>query len=670
MKKLNNYLLLLAAAVFTFTACEKDIEREPSPAFEGTSSVFFPVSAESEEMEPTVALEHEIKIARDTLNSEAITVKLVVKENSEDIFEVPESVSFAAGVSETSFVVKFPKAQVDGTYTLSIELESNQSNPYLSLKPVYSYTVNIAKWDVITDKKAIIFDGIINAWYATEKPGWYVSYARKDNADGSFDIRLLNPYTVLPEYDMTIDPSKPYDFPIADEFGLYTGFPYNYPSDVDSEGTYNMTIHVDAKGKATFDGFDLGMDWGSGMFYARFYDPDMPGIWNKEDQSITFAPSSCASFRGESGRYTVEPIIVFLDDALWKDINSSISIASLEDGFNDESIEWIPLEGELQTFISAIESDAWDLSIEKAVDPNPEDKQGEGSDFFNLFRLKDVYAKGFGLAFYWDQEKGKISLPVSLQPTGLEFASKKIFIGPSAENESFVEDVELQGNTVKVFHFFLQLQTSDGGNVGEYEEIFYFGPKAVVWSKEDYIGKFELSGFSPFDDSADVRQIEIKAEGDDLIIQGIEDCDTIWASFDEASSALVIAPQELSSTATYQGVELPLTLYTMDVNGAPSETAVIKIVQKLSGKAVLADDTEAVGFLINLGGLGWWDGIYDLVLTPLKSGAAAPARKANTGIRNTINFKPVQKKKNELKINGKVPAHNFRLLKADYTLQK
>ncbi len=666
MKKLNKYLLLLAAAVFTFTACEKDIEREPSPAFEGSSSVFFPVSSESQEMEPTVALEHEIKIARDTLNSEEITVKLIVVNNDENIFEVPESVKFAAGVKETSFVVKFPKAQVDGTYNLALELEPIQSNPYLEVKSSYSYTVNIAKWDLVTDKQAIIFDGIVNVFFSTGNPGWYVSYARKNNADGSFDIRLLNPYTVLPEYDMTVDPDAPYDHPIADEFGLYSGFPSNYPADVDSEGTYNMTIHVDAKGNATFDRFAMGMTWSYGAFSGAHSPSNGMGIYNNADKSITFPGGSvaCSMSDYKEGAFYLgsEPLIVFLDDALWKDINSSISIAGLEGGFNDESIEWIPLEGELKTFISAIQSDGWDLSIEKAVDPNPEDKQGEGSDFFNLFRLKDVYAKGFGLAFYWDQEKGKISLPVSLQPTGLEFASKKIFIGPSAENESFVEDVELQGNTVKVFHFFLQLQTSDGGNVGEYEELFYFGPKAVVWSKEDYIGKFELSGLSPFDDSADVRQIEIKAEGDDLIIQGIGDCDTIWASFDEASSALVIAPQALSSTATYQGVELPLTLYTMDVNGDPSETAVIKIVQKLSGKAVLADDTEAVGFLIDLGGLGWWDGIYDLVLTPQKSGAAAPARKANAGIRNIINFKPVQKKKNELKINGKVPAHNYRFL--------
>ena len=113
MKKFNKYLLVLAAAVFTFTACEEEKRRDPSPEFDGTKSVFFPVSAESQEMEPTATLEHAIKIARDTNNHEALTVRLLVAENTQEIFEVPDSVTFAANVTETTILVKFPKAQID-----------------------------------------------------------------------------------------------------------------------------------------------------------------------------------------------------------------------------------------------------------------------------------------------------------------------------------------------------------------------------------------------------------------------------------------------------------------------------------------------------------------------------------------------------------------------------
>ena len=360
MKKLNKYLLILAAAVFTFTACEKQVERDPSPAFDGTKAVFFPVDAESQEVEPTAVFEHEIQIARDTNNSAAVTIKLIVAENTQDIFEVPESVTFEAGVNETSFLVKFPKAQIDSTYTLAIALESDNSNPYRVLNPTYKFTVNIAKWDLVTDKTAIIFDGLVNAFYGVGVQGWYVSYARKDNADKSFDIRLLNPYTVLPEYR-----NGDVDDPIADEFGLYGGFPYNYPEDVDSEGTYNMTIHVSAKGQCTFDYFDMGMIWSYGMFSAEFYDSSLPGVFNKADQSITFPVKSSACYMADyGGRLNSEPIVVYLDAALWKDINSLITVDGLDDEFNDASLTWVDIDGELSTLVSTVQPGLKDVVLQ------------------------------------------------------------------------------------------------------------------------------------------------------------------------------------------------------------------------------------------------------------------------------------------------------------------
>ncbi|MBQ3633940.1 MAG: hypothetical protein II952_06555, partial [Paludibacteraceae bacterium] len=633
--------------------CEKQQEREPSPVFEGTSSVFFPVSSESEELEPTVALEHEIKISRDTLNSEAITVKLIVTNNDENIFEVPESVSFAAGVKETSFVVKFPNAQVDGTYNLAIELEPLQSNPYMTLKPTYSYTVNIAKWDAVTDKKAIIFDGIINAWYVVGNPGWYVNYSRKDNADGSFDIRLLNPYTVLPEYK-----DGDYDSPIADEFGLYGGFPYNYPTDV-VEGTFNMTIHVARNGSATFDGFDLGMDWGNGMFYARYYDPTIPGVWNSAEKSITFPAGSSASFRGESGRLNSEPIVVFLDDAIWKDINSSISIASLEDGFNDASIEWTTIESKLNTIVSTIQPGLIETQLESAVDPNPEDKQGEGSDFFNLFRLKDVYTPGLGLAFYFDEEKGKISLPASLQPTGLSFAGKDIFVGPAA-NDCYIEELELQGKPAKLFHFFLQVQTKDGGNLGEFEEIFYFSTEEIVWGEkaEDFVGTYKLTASSQFSGEADAdMDVAIEQKDDKLILLGVDLSDTIWVDFDNETKKISIAPQALGDYGPYD-----ITLYTTTVEGDISTTEPIVLSMAFGGIIKVDAASGADGYLLRSEAVGGWvDGYYDLTFTPAAS-AAAPAIKS-APVKNkgqvSLHARKAVKSQQNWKINGKVNRHEL-----------
>ena len=656
MKKFNISMLLLAA-VFAFTACEQDVKREPSPAFDGTKAVFFPVDAESAEVEPTAAFEHEILIARDTNNNEAVTVKLIVVENTQNIFKVPETVTFEAGVTETSFLVKFPNAQIDSTYTLSIKLESNQSNPYRIYNPTYTYTINIAKWDLVTNKTAIVFDGLVNAFYSTGNPGWYVNYARKDNADGSFDIRLLNPYTVLPEYK-----DGDYDSPIADEFGLYGGFPYNYPSDVDSEGTYNMTIHVAKNGKCTFDDFDMGMAWSYGEFSARYYDATIPGVWSKADQSITFPAGSSACFMADyGGRLNSEPIVIYLDDAIWKDINSLITVDGLEGGFNDASLTWNDIPGELSTLVSSIQPGLIETKLQNCVDPNPEDKQGPGSDFYNLYRLPDLYAPGYGLAFYLDTVKSKISLPVRKQPTGLTFAGKKLFVTPAASTESFVEETQMQGKTMVLFHFFLQLSTEDGGNIGEFEEVFYFSQDKIVWGEnaEDFAGSYVLTGYDPFENDVVAikpQNIKMVYENEKLYILGITYADTVWVDFDNDTKHISIAPQELGML--YDVYDM--TLLTFTPEWEVGATAPMEFEMQFGGIVSMTETSPAMGYLLNsVAAGGFVSGAYDLLLTPSAPASApahAPAVKAR---KNIVAHKTTAEKKANFTINGKVPAHNF-----------
>ena len=661
MKKISKYLLLLATVVFTFAACEDDIKRDPSPTFDGTA-VFFPVSAESEELEPTATLAHAITIARDTNNNEALTVKLVVKQNTSKIFTVPETVVFAAGQRETKIEVLFPQAQVDSTYTLALEVELDNANPYLIAKPNYSYTVNIAKWDIVVGKQAIVFDGLVNAFYGTGNPGWYVSYARKNNADGSFDIRLFNPYTVLPEYEI-IGGAPDYDKPIADDFGLYKGFPYNYPEDVDSEGTYNWTIHVAKNGKATFDNFAMGMTWSYGAFSARYYDPTIPGVFLADDQSITFPKGSSACFMEDyGGRLTSEDIVIFLDDALWKDINSVIRVADLEDGFNDASISWNEVPAKLSTIESTVKPGLIETTLENAIDPNPEDKQGPGSDFYNLYRLTNVYTEGFCLAFYWDTIKSKISLPLDLQPTGMVFAGKEIFVGPSAENESFVEETEFVGKPGLKFHFFLQVQTADGGNLGEFEEVYYFSNEDIIWGEkaEDFAGTYKMTGPSQFDGEAPADvDVEIVFEDEKLFLTGLQYASPIAIEFDDATKVISIAPQELDSLYG----KYDITLYTTDAEGV-SESARMQFAMGFGGTIKMTDDSEADGYLLRSEAAGGWlDGYYNLAFTPIAPADGAPAKAPKAiSVKSALTAHEhvtAVKQQNNWKIRGQVKKHNF-----------
>jgi len=668
MKNVSKYMMMLAVVALGFTACEDEIKRDPSPEFDGKKSIFFPLSETALEVDPKDAFEYEVMIVRTSKDAEA-SVKLTVEENTQDVFVVPATVDFAKGQDTTSFVIKFPKAQIDSTYNLFITMDSVVSNPYREELPSFALTLTVAKWDDV-NTKAVVFDEFIDIFFGTGNPGWYCPYQIKNNADGSFDIRLLNPYTILPEYDMDKDPEKPYDYPIYDEFGIYAGYPYNYPTDVDPNGTYNMVIHVAKDGSATFDMFALGMNWGYGMFYGAYNADGGQGRYDATDKSITFPAgtmlSAMADYKNGAFYESEVPVAIYLDSALWQDINSVITIEKLEDGFNDVSLEWNAMAGDLQTVVSAVESDSWETLLLNCIDPNEKEKQGEGSDFFNLYMLTDMYAQGYGLAFYWDTIKGKVSLPIIPQPMGQKFASKAMFVTPSAENESYVEEIELKGDKVKVFHLFLQVQTADGGNLGEYEELFYYGPNAVVWEKADYIGQFVMAGYSPFDGSEVEQAIEIQEKGADLIILGVEDVDTIFASFDDKESALIIEPQMLPNQVEYEGEKFDLALYTLDQDFTPGATAAIKFALKLDGKAAITADSEGIGYLVKAEGLGWWDGMYDMELIPAAPDKEAISRHQNVGPRKLAsNLKSTRtnRQKKQWTIIGRVPAHNYRLLK-------
>lgn len=664
MKKVNKYLILLATAVFTLTACEKDIQREPSPVFDGAKAVYFPVSELKREVDPKEVYEQKVVICRDSANKASeLAVKLNVVKNTSKVFELPATITFPAGQSNAELLIKFPGAQIDSTYNLVIELDPEVSNPYSTNKPTFSLVITIAKWNDVTDKKAIVFDGITNIFYGVGVPGWYVPYQRKDNSDGSFDIRLLNPYTILPEYEEGEDGKPDYDAPIADKFGLYRGYPYNYPEDVDPKGTYNMVIHVAKNGSATFDQFQLGMAWSDGAFFGAHAPSKGQGKYDSDAQSITFPAGSvlCALAAYNAGAFYSgnEDMVVFLDSALWQDEHSAITIASLDDGFNDASIQWQPVAGKLKTLVSEIESSSFDVALGTAIDPNVKEKQGPGSDFYNLFQLADVYAKGYGLAFYWDSIKGKISLPVGLQPMGKTFASKKIFLGPSAENESYVEEIDLKGDKVTVFHFFLQVQTKDGGNLGEFEEVFYLGPNEVVWTEEDYLGNFILTGKSLFAGYPDAEMpVRIAKEGNDMFIVGVELADTIHVNFDADAGTMAILPQYLGDLIN-EGDTLDVLFLTYAAGG-PSDTEPLIFSYGLDGLISLVDESPAFGYLLYSDAVGdFLDGYFNLQLAPAPEAKASPKAKAVT--RKTSLTKPVLQKKNGFKLQGKLERHPLRI---------
>jgi len=608
MKKFSKYLFILAAAVFTFTACEKQTEREPSPAG-NPNAISFEAGNIFKEINPAkAALEYEIKVAR--TSSEAEMTANIKVEGDKDIINVPTSVKFAAGSNETVIKLTFPNAQVDSTYSVVLSVDSVNKSPYIEGNTSCKFTVTIAAWEP-AKTKAIVFDGLVISFFGVDKVGWYVDYLRKDNPDGSFDIRLLNPYSTVATF--------------TDQFDLSDAYPYNEAGDV-IKGTFNWDVHVAADGTASFDEFEMGMDYGHGMFSARFYDPSVPGsVYDAATNTITFPAKSSAVFMADyGGTLTKESIIIYLDATAYQ--NDHLSIAD----YNDPSIEWEEIESAVNQFESTIFSFLnEEQKLYKAVDQYPGNPK---SPFINLYCLKDVYAEGGNLAFYWDGEDGELNIPTP-QDTKLSFMKQELLILEAAGQ---VATTKVKDTDVKVFSFDLLVVSEMGNEIGEFIETFTMANDEIAFDKSDFIGNFTLNGLSPFDGSAVSFPVEVKAEGEDLILLGVADADTIWASFDADTKAMFIAPQALSNTIAYKGTDYPATLFTMDASGNSSTEAAMKFIKKLNGNTVLAADAEAIGYLIRLGDLGWWDGLYDLSFT---SAAAAPApakAPAANGLKQTI----------------------------------
>lgn len=612
MKTVNKYLFLLAAAVFGLTACEKQQEREPSP--EGNpNAVAFDQSKVSAEFNPSkVALEYEIKVGRSVAN-EALTVNFDV-EGDVDIIKVPTSVSFAAGEKEVPLKLTFPNAEVDSTYSVILTVKAENESPYTAGATTFEFTAIIAAWEPAATN-AVVFDGIVNVFYSTGNPGWYVPYLRKDNSDGSFDIRLLNPYTILPDYrDGNVND------PIQDQFGLYKGFPSNYPEDVDSKGTYNLDIHVLADKSATFDQFALGMTWSYGAFYGAHAASNGAGVYDAEANTITFPGGTvaCAMADYNNGGFYLgtEDFIIYLDAAAYQNDHLSIS------DFNASDIAWEEQESVVNVFESTIFSFTnEEQKLFKAVDPFPENPK---SPFINLYCLKDAYAAGGNLAFYWNGEDGALDIPVP-QNTKLSFMQKDLYI---VEAAGAVETKQVKGTDVKVFSFDIIVASADGNLVGEFVETFSVAEQAIIFEKSDFVGNFTLAGYSPFDGTEDVRAIEIQEVEGELVILGLDYCESIKTSFDAETGVLSIAPQALPGKFSYQGNEYDLALYTMDANGNPGATAVIDLAFKLDGAAHITPTSTGVGYLASAEGLGWLDGVADFDLTPAAVAPEAAPRHA------------------------------------------
>lgn len=603
---MKKYFLFIAVAVLGLTACENDIKREPSPEF-GKNVAAFATANIVVDINPVKApLEYAVEIVRSN-PEEALTVGIEVLDGDKDIISVPATVSFAAKEASANLLLSFPNAKMDKTYSIVIGIKNDNQSPYLDGDPKLSFTVNIASWEP-AGTQAIVFDGLVGSMYGVESYGWYVNYQRNDKADGSFDVRLLNPYASYATGD-------------ADQFGFFDGYPYNAAEEV-LEGSYPWILHIAADNTVTFDNFKMGMLWSAdyGEFSAGLSE-GATGTYDPELEVITFEGGAAwATMANLTKTYTWDdqPIVIYLNATAYQ--NDHLTI----EDFNDPSIEWEEVETAMNVFESTIfEFVSEDQKLYKAVDPLEDNPK---SPYKQLFCLKDAYAEGGNLAFYWNQETDEFEVP-DMQNTKISFMKKDLLIY-QAYAEKF--DQEIKGVNVSTIFFSMIVISSDGDYVGQYDEAFSFSVEPIIYEKADFLGNFILTGQSQFQGYPDAAMpVEIKEEDDAIYLFGMDLVDTLQLVFDDEAGELYFFPQQVGNIIHPQVGEMTVLFLTTTPDGNYSTKEPMILGFSWDGQIQLAKSSGADGYLLRGTTLdesagGWLDGYYNIGLTPVAG--KAPAR--------------------------------------------
>ena len=604
MKKLSILLTLLFGVIAFFSCKDDNPEREPSPLTPtGCQGVFFPSSnITSTEIDPADPTEITLTLER-TNGSGAVEVPITVTLNEDNVYVVPQRVAFAAGEKSVQFKVTFPTADVGITYRLSLTVQGDEYvNPYGDGSPAMNTNVTRIKWDPLPP--FIYNDGIFDTFWGVDYMPMYVN-VETASVGGATRYRLKNVYASLATY--------------RDDDGIYNGFAYNDPGDYDEDQDWICIITVNPDGSVSMTPHDIGVDWGYGMISTgSIYgyvstNIDAYPLGSIEDDKITFPENSLyISMTGyqNGGKYPCgTPTYIYMTKEAFIADNLKI------DDFADVEYEEIP--GAISEYESAAYGESWDQIIAMAVDIDPENPD---SEFKDLFYLPDLYADGYGLAFYYN---GVSLLVPPGQAIGRTAFGKAVFVSPS---NTVLSSVETDEDGVITYTIGLRFHFSDGTVLGDFAEKFYYSKDAVASEIDKFYGEYEFSGYDAFEEEDELVTFPVYIgpgpSRNTFYIDGIAWAGYVRATYDATNDYMLIAPQKLDP---YTGVGMSLETITTDWD--ISETDAITLTRRENGELVVAPSSAAMGYLLYADGYGYQEGFFDILFTPLASTASTALKK-------------------------------------------
>lgn len=628
IKKILNPVFLIALLIIAACSDYKDIEEISPEVPAGNQGVYFPTTnIKAFELEPTDPTQITLKIAR-TETGSAAEVPIKVEINKDNAFQVPATVSFASGEKEKDIVINFPNAQEGVTYTLKLAVEGDQYvNPYGSTVPYVTTSVTRIKWTPIEEPMIYIDGTFVNIWGAAARP-MYVD-AEKAELGQVVRYRFKNVYapaTVVPDAD-----------------GISDGFYNNSPGFHSSQDWYTTIEIADPKGlsgKVTMLSHEIGVEWSS---YGMISIGSVKDVFGTLANNVVTFPANSLYFRDNDGAVAAgTPTYIYFTKEAFIAANLKIT------DFN--KVEYDEIEGEIGEFQSAAYKDNWNQTLSKAVDI---DEENEASEYKDLYYLPNLYAEGYGVAFYY-KEGGRMRI-VENQKIGDKVYGQDIYV---SQSETIESSVEVNTKGVTIYTLGLMFHFKDGTIVGNFAEKFFYSADAVSYDKADFIGNFVMTGPSQFGGEPDAKMNVKIAEGveeNTFILTGVDYAKEIIVDFDPERSVMSISPQVLADvvteTATYD-----MTLYTTDAEGV-SSTAAIDFTFDMQGKLVITSSSVGDGYLIRSEAAGGWvDGYHSLVFTPSSTKSANISAMKVSVLNAHSDFTLIRENKddgNNFKIQGK-----------------
>ena len=184
MKKIFNFGSVALSVIFAlgFSACNEEVDYIPAGKVDDNCiKASFTTDNISTEVSPTGEKTLTLTVVRENTVNEA-TIALNVLRNDGNVFQIPESVTFAPGQESVTFDMTFPNVEIGVEYTYSIGLEETVVDPYSqNTLATTTGTVQMIQWDLLgtgtlsctllnSTATCNVYKASHAAWYKAEAP--------------------------------------------------------------------------------------------------------------------------------------------------------------------------------------------------------------------------------------------------------------------------------------------------------------------------------------------------------------------------------------------------------------------------------------------------------------------------------------------------------------------